>query len=71
MKLDFTAKQWDFYIANCSFTDKELAVIQYKRRGWRIIDIGEEMKNAIGYEVSERTVARWCKNIKNKIQQIE
>jgi DNA-binding NarL/FixJ family response regulator len=71
LKLDFSAKQWEFYIDNCSFTDKELAVIQLKRRGWRIIDIGEEMKSSIGYEVSERTISRWCKNIKKKIQQVE
>lgn len=71
MKLDFSKKEWEYYIDKCSFTDKELAVIRLKIRGWRIIDIGEEMKNVFGYEVSERTISRWCNNIKKKIKKIE
>ena len=67
MNFDFSPSEWDYLYKNCSFTDKEIAVISLKRRGWRLIDIGQEMKNIIGYEVSERTISRWVNKINNKI----
>lgn len=67
INFDFSPLEWDYFITNCGFTDKEIAVISLKRRGWRLIDIGQEMKNIIGYEVSERTISRWVNKINNKI----
>lgn len=67
---DFTPLEWQELFEKIDFTDKELIVIELKRRGWRNIDIAEEMQHRIGHEVSERTIIRWHKAILRKIFKI-
>lgn len=61
MNLDFDEKDWQRFIDTCCFTDKELAVIPFLKRGWYEIDI------AIELDISRRTVCRRKKQISKKI----
>lgn len=57
----FYKDEWDTYIENCGFTDNEMAVIQYLRRGNDLYFIAD----ALGYDRS--TICRRIKKIKLKI----
>lgn len=61
MKLDFLKSEWDELIDNCCFTDAELAILPFIKRGWAQVDIAAELF------VSLSTLKRRMKNIKNKI----
>ena len=61
MKLDFDENDWDRFIARCCFTDQELEVIPFLKRGWYGEDIAAELS------LSRRTVCRIKKRISNKI----
>lgn len=43
MKMDFYKDEWDEFEANCGFTDVELAIVKFLRRGWACIDIAAEL----------------------------
>lgn len=43
MKLNFYKDEWDDFIDNCGFTDVELEMVVYIRRGWACADIAEEL----------------------------
>lgn len=57
----FFADEWDDLIKNCGFTDSELEVIKFLRRGWVEEDIAAEMY------VSRSTVKRRKHSIVTKI----
>lgn len=59
--MNFFKDEWDDFEKNCGFTDDELEVARYLRRGWRAIDIAAELY------VSEKTIIRRKKKIKQKI----
>ena len=59
--MKFYADEWDDFEQNCGFTDDELEIVRLLRRGWYIVDIAAELN------ISERTVNRRKKSIKNKI----
>ena len=59
--MNFYADEWEDFEQNCGFTDDELEIVRLLRRGWYIVDIAAELN------ISERTVNRRKKNIKNKI----
>lgn len=58
-------KTWDYYLSICDFTDKEKIVISYLRRGWYQEDIAAELY------VCRRTISRYVKNIKKKIEEVQ
>jgi DNA-binding NarL/FixJ family response regulator len=43
MIMRFYADEWESFIANCGFTDDELEIVPFLRRGWACIDIAEEL----------------------------
>lgn len=43
MKLDFYNDEWELLISNCGFTDDELELIKFLRRGWAQFDIAAEL----------------------------
>lgn len=59
--MNFFKDEWDDFEENCGFTDDELEVVRYLRRGWYAVDIAAELY------VSEKTVVRRKKRIKQKI----
>lgn len=61
MTFDFDEHDWERFISVCCFTDKELEVIPFLKRGWYGEDIAAEL------HVSRRTVCRLKKRISNKI----
>ena len=61
MKFDFTKCEFDYFVDNAGFTDEELNILNYKRRGWINSRIAAEIY------ISERTVLRRIKDIKKKI----
>lgn len=59
--MKFFADEWEIFIEHCGFTDNELEIIKFLRRGWYAIDIAEELN------ICKRTVEYRKKSIKNKI----
>ena len=64
MRFDFTKKEWEEIIDKSAFADDELKVLELYRRGWCYITIAEELY------ISETTVKRKMKRIKNRILRI-
>ena len=61
MKNTFLKSEWEEFIENCDFTDDELEILPFIRRGWAQVDIAAELC------ISHSTLKRRLKNIKNKI----
>ena len=61
MKLNFFNDEWEALIGNCGFTDVEMEIISFLRRGWYAVDIAAELN------ISVSTFLRRKKNIENKI----
>ena len=61
MVMRFYNDEWESFINNCGFTDDELEIVAYIRRGWAQIDIAAELC------ISLSTFARRYKRIKQKI----
>ncbi len=61
MKLEMCQSEYDRLVAQCGFTDSEIEVLGYKRRGWANEDIAAEMY------CSSRTVKRRVRSIKLKM----
>lgn len=59
--MKFFIDEWELFLENCGFTDDELELIPFLRRGWAGIDIAEELS------VSLSTVSRRKKSIMTKI----
>ena len=64
MKLEMSRARRDELVDACGFTDDEIRVLDYKRRGWYNEDIAAEMY------CSSRTIKRRVASIKNKISSI-
>lgn len=60
-QLNFYADEWNEFLENIDFTDKELRIIALVRRGWYQEDIASELY------ICRRTVARCYSSITNKI----
>lgn len=65
MKFDFLKSKLDEYIEQCGFTDREVALIIYKRRGFPVSEIATAM------DYSEKTVSRMTKSAIEKIIKYE
>ena len=62
MTMKFFNDEWEMFIEHCGFTDMELEVVKYLRRGWASIDIAEELN------VSRSTLTRRRNDISKKIR---
>lgn len=59
--LKFFFDEWEEFILYCGFTDEELEIIPFLRRGWYSVDIAEELS------ISLSTFKRRKKRIEQKI----
>lgn len=60
-KLDFTKAEYDYFIENCGFTDRQIEILNLRRRGKSIIEISMEVN------LSTRTIDRELRTIRRKI----
>lgn len=60
-KLDFNKSEYEYFIENCNFTDRQIEILNMRRKGLSIVQISMELF------ISERTINREIKSIKNKI----
>ena len=60
-KLGFNKSEYEFFMENCNFTDRQKEILDLRRKGFSILSISCKIF------VSERTVNREIKRIKNKI----
>ena len=63
--LQFPAKILTYYISECGFTDEEIEVLRLRARGKSIVQI------AIELSLSEATVSRRIRSIKDKIMTVD
>ena len=61
MRFKFYNDEWELFLEHCGFSDDELEVITFIRRGWASADIAAELC------ISERTLARRKDHIIQKI----
>ena len=61
---DFNKKEYDYIIENCNFQNIELEIFNLKRKGYSVPQIAYETN------ISEATVNRKVKKIKNKIMKL-
>lgn len=62
--LDFNKKEYEYFIENCNFTDRQKDVFDLRRKGKSIIEISFKLN------MSEATVNRELKKIKHKILKV-
>lgn len=62
--LDFNKKEYEYFIENCNFTDRQLEIFDLRRKGKTIIEISLKLN------MSEATVNRELKKIKHKILKV-
>jgi DNA-binding NarL/FixJ family response regulator len=63
-KFDFTKQEYDFFVDNCFFSEREELIFYMRQKSKSIIEISLELN------VSESTVKRTIKNIHKKIYKI-
>ena len=61
MKLKFLNDEWEELIFHCGFTDDELEVVKFLRKGWYGMDIAAELN------ISHSTFKRRKKHIEDRI----
>ncbi len=59
--LKFFNDEWEEFIDHCGFTDEELEIVKFLRRGWYSVDIAAELN------ISVSTFKRRKKRIEQKI----
>ena len=62
--LDFNKKEYEYFIENCNFTERQLEIFDLRRKGKSIIEISLKLN------MSEATVNRELKKIKHKILKV-
>lgn len=60
-KLDFNKTEYEYFINNCCFTERQLDILALKRKGKSHIEISLKLF------ISEATVKRELKEIRRKI----
>lgn len=60
-KLDFNKTEYEYFLNNCNFTDRQKEILELRRKGMSIVAI------SMTTYLSERTINREIKKIKNKI----
>lgn len=63
-KLDFNKTEYDYFMEHCNFTDRQKEILDLRRKGLSIVAISFKTY------LSERTINREIKRIKNKIIKI-
>lgn len=63
-RLDFNKEEYEYFIEHCNFTDRQMEILNLRRRGYSIVSI------SIKTHICERTVNREIKKIKNKILKV-
>lgn len=63
-RLDFNKTEYEYFIENCNFTDRQKEILDLRRKGLSIIAI------SIKTYLSERTINREIKKIKKKIYKV-
>ena len=63
-KLDFNKAEYEYFIENCNFTDRQKQILDLRRKGKSIVAISLETY------LSERTINIEIKRIKNKILKV-
>ena len=61
MTMRFFNDEWESFVAHCGFTDDELEIVVFLRKGWAGIDIAAELC------ISLSTFTRRKKRISQKI----
>lgn len=64
LKTDLTEPECDRYRRGCNFTEEERAVFDLRVKGRSIIEISQKLN------LSEATISRRLRNIRNKIQRL-
>ena len=59
--LDFNKAEYDYFIENCGFTDRQIEILNLRRRGKTIVEI------SMVVNLSTRTIDRELKAIRKKI----
>jgi DNA-binding NarL/FixJ family response regulator len=62
--LDFNKSEYEYFLENCNFTDRQLEIFNLRRKGLTYIQMSFEL------HLSESTLKREVKRIKNKILKI-
>lgn len=63
-KLDFNKYEYDYFVEYCNFTDRQLEILNLRRKGKSYIEISLEL------HICETTIANEIKRIKNKILKV-
>lgn len=66
--LDFTKQEYDYFIENCGFTDRQIEILNLRRKGMSIVQIS--MYEGKYLPISTRTVDREIRKIKHKILKV-
>lgn len=67
-KLDFTKAEYEYFLENCNFTDRQKEILKLRMKGMSIVQIS--MYEGEYLPVSTRTVDREIRKIKNKIMRV-
>lgn len=62
--LDFNKAEYEYFTKNCNFTDRQKEILDLRRKGLSIVSISMRLY------LSERTINREIKRIKNKILKV-
>lgn len=63
--LDFTKAEYEYFLENCNFTDRQKEILKLRMKGMSIVQIS--LYEGEYLPVSTRTVDREIRKIKNKI----
>ena len=69
LKTDFTEPECEWFRRNCNFTDQERIIFDLRVRDKTIIAIQDELQ-AMGLPLSEATINRRIRSIKDKILKV-
>ena len=68
--LQFTAKELNYYLENCGFTDEEKDILLLRARGKSVLQIAFIMEEKRGRQYSLSTAELRIRKIKQKINKV-
>lgn len=63
-RLDFNKSEYEYFLEQCNFTDRQKEILDLRRKGLSIVSISMRLY------LSERTISREIKRIKRKILKV-
>ena len=63
-RLDFNKAEYEYFMENCNFTDRQKQILDLRRKGLSIVSISMRLY------LSERTINTEIKRIKHKILKV-